>query len=181
MIEWVLGEIREIASEVIIVTTRKNLKGMSKFQSGARVLEDEIPALGPLGGVYTGLKHARCKISLVAPSDTPFISGDFMKFLVRSLGKHQAVVPRWPNGYLEALHVALKTDSALQAVMEAIESKSLSVRSIFEHLSDVEFVDIESLRRYDPQLLTFFNVNTREDLKKARGICERLVCDEGNG
>jgi molybdopterin-guanine dinucleotide biosynthesis protein A len=93
-----------------------------------------------------------------------------MGFLVRSLGEHQAVVPMWPNGYLESLHSVLERDSALKAAGEAIDSGDLSVRGLFDRLSDVEFMDVELLREYDPELLTFFNVNTWEDLKKARRI-----------
>ena len=173
MIEWVLKEVEDISTEIIVVASQKNFEKISELLGDIRILSDEKPGLGPIGGICTGLKRARYPTSLVVPCDTPFCSGDLLKFLARSLSGHQAVVPRWPNGYIESLHVALETDASTLAAIDASCSGSFEVRGLFDRLSDVLFLDVELLRGFDPGLLTFFNVNTREDLKRARMICGR--------
>ena len=170
MIHWVLRGIE--SPERIVVGNSENREQMEELCPDDKVVVDIRSGLGPIGGMYTGLKYASFPTSLVVPCDTPFISKELMLSLLRSLEGHQAIVPRWPNGYIESLHVALKTDATLQAVKGAIDSGKLSVQSAFDRLSDVEFVSMESLRKWDPELLSFFNLNTQEDLKRAKRICE---------
>jgi len=38
----------------------------------------------------------------------------------------------------------------------------------------VRYVEAEEIERFDPEHLSFFNINTRADLERARGLIERF-------
>ncbi|MDH5459844.1 MAG: hypothetical protein OEW71_02260, partial [Candidatus Bathyarchaeota archaeon] len=78
-----------------------------------------------------------------------------------------AVIPRWPNGYIEPLQAVYCTKPALEAAKNALSEGKLDIRSMVEKLRGIRYVSTLVLQQLDPTLRTFFNVNTPLDLKKA--------------
>lgn len=61
----------------------------------ATVIPDDLPGLGPLGGIITALKHARYVRTLVLACDMPRINDRLLFVLKQGLvGEVDAVVPR---------------------------------------------------------------------------------------
>lgn len=80
------------------------------------------------------------------------------------------MVPLWPNGYIEPLHSVYNVSAALRASEAATEGGNLRISNMIERLERTIYVPVEELRRFDPDLLTFFNINSKEDLKRAEAI-----------
>ena len=110
------------------------------------------------------------KYSLLLPCDTPFVLNQIVSLLLELCSKKDAAIPRWPNGYLEPLQAAYNTKSALTAANKALKDNKLNMRSMISHLGNVRYISTSVLRRLDPELKTFFNINTPKDLKKAEHL-----------
>ena len=167
----VVNIVNPIVDEIIIATNSKNkAKKYSKEISNLKVQYtlDLYEGIGPLVGALTGLESSNGKYSLLIPFDTPFISKKILYFLFNLCKDNSAVIPRWPNNHIEPLQAVYQTQEALIAATEAIKEKETQVRAIIQRLNKVHYVSTEILKKYDPKLRTFFNINTPADLAKAK-------------
>jgi len=162
-----------VADEVIVTAnSHKRAAALRRaLGSKARVVLDAFPEGGPLVGSATGLQHARAELSVVLADDLPFVSGSVLEALLQLCSPTtEAVVPRWPNGFIEPLHAVYRTTPCLAAARRAIKEGGRRMASMIERLGYVVWEPTEGLRRLDPQLLTFLNVNTHEDLERIKGL-----------
>jgi len=178
LIAYVLEAAMEIVDEIIIVAgvgASKALKAL--IPKEVELLEDLERGLGPLMGIYTGLRAVRKLYALILPCDAPLLNVDILRYLLEVVRGYDAAVPRWPNGYLEPLHAAYRVEAALRAAEKALEEGRLEVRGLLERLDRVLYISTEELRNLDPELHTFYNINTLEELER---IEEIMAVREGN-
>jgi len=143
------------------------------LQDKATVVVDKFEKQSPLVGALTGFERVRGKHSLLLPCDTPFISNRVLSLLLDLCINRNAAIPRWPNEYVEPFQAAYHTESALRAAEIALKEKKLDMQSMILPMTRVRYISTLVLRRMDPELLTFFNINTPEDLKRAEAILKR--------
>jgi len=161
-----------VVDETVVVVSSEIQKNAFTSLLGhrAKVIVDKYEAQTPLVGALTGFETVHGEYSLLLSCDTPFVSSQIAQFLLDLCVKKGAVIPRWPNGYIEPLQAAYHTRSALATAKTALEEEKMNLRSMIDRLSGVRYVSIMVLRQMDPQLLTFFNVNTPEDLERAESL-----------
>jgi molybdopterin-guanine dinucleotide biosynthesis protein A len=73
---------------------------------------------------------------------------------------------------VEPLH-AVYTKSCLAPIEQIIKQGKLRVDKLFS-LVRVRYVEAEEIERFDPKHLSFFNINTKADMKKARELAEEI-------
>jgi len=122
---------------------------------------------GPLAGIEAALLAARYQSVFIAAGDMPFLTGDLVDYLLGLLSDPlSAVVPHFggrPHPLCAAYSRAMQP-----AVSSALDRGVRSVRGLLEGLPRVRYVGEEELRRCgDPNLL-LLNVNSPEDLTRAR-------------
>ncbi len=120
------------------------------------VIPDIIPGLGPLGGIYTGLKLIKNSCAFVLPVDMPLLTTGILKRLEQKLSDNKIIIARH-NGLIEPL-VAIYPKKILPLVEQMIERKEYKLRLLFDRFP-CEFVDFDDNT-------PFLNINTPEDLKK---------------
>jgi molybdopterin-guanine dinucleotide biosynthesis protein A len=143
------------------------------LQDKATVVVDKSEKQSPLVGALTGFERVRGKHSLLLPCDTPFISNRVLSLLLDLCINRNAVIPRWPNEYIEPFQAAYHTESAVRAAEIALKEKKSDMQSMILPMTRVRYISTLVLRQMDPKLLTFFNINTPEDLKRAESILKR--------
>lgn len=131
------------------------------------VVKDAVEGKGPLAGIFAGMKSMRSKYALVLSCDSPFIKKEVLMYLLHKVQKADAAIPQWSNGNIEPLHAGYKICSALTATETALEKSELFIRDMIKRLGKVIYVSTEEIRKLDPTLITFFNINSPEDLKAA--------------
>jgi molybdopterin-guanine dinucleotide biosynthesis protein A len=84
-----------------------------------------------------------------------------------------ALVPRWigaeGNPHIETLH-AIYSRRCIEPIHKRIEAGRLKVQALFDDLS-VRYLGEAEMRRYDPGLESFRNVNTPEEWEELRSRC----------
>jgi molybdopterin-guanine dinucleotide biosynthesis protein A len=172
LVNHVLDAVSSIVDEqIVVVSSNSQADNYRKMlDSSAKVVVDDGKLRGPLVGAKTGFKMASGDFSLLLPCDVPFLSKDVLSLLFELCINRAAVIPRWPNGYIEPLHAVYQTRMALEVAESALRMGEVNMRSMVDKLKGVRFVSTLVLQQLDPELRTFFNVNTLLDLKKAENI-----------
>jgi molybdopterin-guanine dinucleotide biosynthesis protein A len=67
---------------------------------------------------------------------------------------------------------AIYSKACLEPIRRALDAGKMRVISFFPDMN-LRWLDEDELRRFDPELLTFLNCNTPEELGKIREIWEK--------
>lgn len=133
-----------------------------------RIAVDRFPGGGALGGIYTGLEAAGAGWALVVACDLPFLSPTLLGYLAGRRREGVDAVMPVIDGRPEPTH-ALYSRRCLPAIRARLEAGQLKAAGFLDEVA-VRYLDEAELRRYDPQLLSFFNINYPGDLARAREL-----------
>jgi molybdopterin-guanine dinucleotide biosynthesis protein A len=171
LISYVIEAAFEFSDEIfVIVEKEEDIEGLGQLPNYVSAVSDVIPGRGPLMGMYSGLRYLRSEYSVILPCDSPFIKANVMRYLIERVQGFDAAVPIWTNGYVEPLHSVYRVKAALKAAKEALKEGELRMRDLEERLNNVMYVSTEDLKRFDPGLISFFNINSDADLRVAEDL-----------
>ena len=172
LIKHVVDAVSPIVNEIIVVTSsQERITQYAKVMTAdVQFVIDMYESNSPLIGALTGFRYAHGKYSLLLPFDTPFVSKEVVSLLFELCLNKSAAIPRWPNCQIEPLHAVYQTEPALEAARTAVAEGKLNLRAMIEKLTEVRYVSTLVIQQLDPQLRTFFNINTPADLKRAMAI-----------
>lgn len=142
----------------------------------ALIVSDHYEVRSSLNGLHAGLFAAAHDYAFFAACDTPFIKGALIRHLVdRIEPKADLIVPATAAGYEPMCAVYKKT--CLPAMAWQLEHGLLKILGLFRKLR-VKTIPEASLRAVDPELISFFNINTPEDLLRAKALYEDQLRSE---
>jgi len=140
LLEHVISQLEPHFSEVLIsVAPGQRLgswPGVRKAQPltgeypSLRVVDDETPGQGPLGGILAGLKAATNDASAVVACDIPDVSVPLLRSLARAAGNAEIAVPVGPAGHFEPLF-AVYRKSATPAIEDLLQAGERSILPLF--------------------------------------------------
>lgn len=165
LIEDGIEQLAGLGAETILITNRP----AAYRHLGLPMFGDVLPDLGALGGLYTALYHASQPHTLCVACDLPFVKRPLLEHLIALRSEADAVVPRL-SGEAEPFR-AVYARACLAPIRRALDSGKRRVISFFPEVR-VRFVDEAEIDRFDPQRLSFFNINTPDDLERARQIAQ---------
>lgn len=169
IVERVLERVREVAGGdvMIIANDREPYEHL-----GLPIYADLLPRKGPLGGLYTALMHSGEEHTLVVSCDQPFLSVPLMSYLISQREGYDVVVPLNSWGYPQSMY-AVYGKGCIEPIRRRLDADELKVIGFFFDVR-VREVAGEEIDQFDPERLSFFNVNTPEDLEKARQLAAEL-------
>jgi len=177
----VVDRTAEVADKITVIIGRGG--NISRYKRvlprDVEVLEDATAELGPVGGILTGAQTLKAAYTAVLPCDSPFIEPRLVGYLFKRAEKADAAIPRWPKGYIEPLHSIYSVEALLKVGEATLRSGNLAVRGLIERMGRVVYIPTGELSQFDPELLTFFNINTLKDLEDARKGCPKLKIGKG--
>jgi len=158
LIEHVIHVLRALFDHIVLITNTPREYAHLQLP----MYQDLVKGLGPLGGIYTALQCISTEAGFFVACDMPHLNPDLISHMAGIAKDHDAVVPRvgWK---LEALH-ALYRQSCLPAVEKLIRDRQYQIIRFFEAVS-TRYVDEVEIRKFDPDLRSFFNINRPEDLE----------------
>lgn len=128
---------------------------------------DILSKRGPLGGLHAALYFCRSEYLFVAACDTPLLKPEVIELIVSGVKGFDACVPVI-NGNFEPLLAAYRK-RALKAVEGAIERGERRVVSFFKDIK-LKKVSEDEIKKLDPELISFFNLNSPKDVERAKEI-----------
>src|SRR5262245_61862853 len=128
------------------------------------LVRDEVAYQGPVGGIYYGLKAARGEFCFVTSCDVPFLNPALISHLTAHISRYDVVVPFWENRF-QPLHAVYRT-KMLPLLKEQLDRGELRPIYLFDKVETCK-VDEDAIRHFDPEGLSFLNMNTPDDYERA--------------
>jgi molybdopterin-guanine dinucleotide biosynthesis protein A len=180
LICWTAEKLSLAADEIVVVARDEAHAGrleeiISNFallpEPGVTFTWDRVAGFGPVAGLCAGMKQAHGNFAFATGCDLPFLQPQVIKRLFELANEDgcDAAVPVQPNGFFEPLHCVYRRSKMLAACERAMEKAERRIHAPLQELC-VRHIQVDLLRPLDPDLLSFFNLNTREDLEKARAL-----------
>jgi molybdopterin-guanine dinucleotide biosynthesis protein A len=153
--------------DVLIVTNTPALYGFL----GVPMVPDVYPDHGSLGGIYSGLAAAGGEAAFTVACDMPFLHPDVARLVVERAGEGDVVIPR-VGQQLETMH-AVYAKACLPHIEARLKAGRLKIVGFFEDVRVVEIGEAAVARHRAPDVV-FMNVNTPDELARARALAARL-------
>lgn len=164
LIQMVIERVGCLFDNILVVSPTPSRLAFLQQARGVSLVQDAVPGKGPLGGIYTGLIRSRDRYNFICGCDMPFLNPGLVEFLFGIAWERDvdAVVPV-VAGFPEPLH-SIYSKKCLASVKDNLDKQELKVKVFFPQIR-CAFIPEHLMRRYDPSLLSFFNLNTPKKLE----------------
>jgi molybdenum cofactor guanylyltransferase len=168
----------EIGGEPMVVRTARLIESVAgtatvigrtgRYETlGLQVIDDDWPGAGPLGAIATALHASHATWNLILACDLPYLTRDWLEFLVRRAVQSQADAVL-PMNALGAEPLCAMYHKRSEAVVSAAVERG--VRKVTDGLDRLCVEKIEPLewKAFDSEGLLFKNMNSPEDYEEAK-------------
>jgi molybdopterin-guanine dinucleotide biosynthesis protein A len=166
LLEYVVDAVWTVTDEILIIlSSEPSLKLVeSLVPIGAKIIVEKG---SELSNIITGFKSCTCDYVFVVRENMPFVKPNVIHFLFECIRGYDAAIPKWKVGSIEPRLAVYRR----KAILKAFEEELDSLEALINELYAVNYVSVEDdLAPLDPDLTSFFKVNTKEDLQKAKEI-----------
>ena len=135
------------------------------------IVTDLIPVRSSLTGIHAGLFHASSGHVFVAACDMPFLNKALVKAILDELEpKWDVIMPVTKDG-LQPL-CAIYSKRCIKHIEHQLRNQDPKIINLFSKVR-VKEVPEQRIRMADPQLTSFFNINTPGDLAAAEKMLDK--------
>ncbi len=168
IIDRVADVVRGVTDDLLIVTNTPELYASLALP----MVPDVFPDHGSLGGIYSGLRAAPGDAAFTVACDMPFLTPEVARLVIDRAALADVVLPTSSGGRLETLH-ACYAKSCLGPMESKLRQGQLRIAGFFDEVRVLAIPEDEVARFRDPELI-FMNVNTPEELARARELLAAL-------
>lgn len=162
-----MSRLKPVFDEILLVTREPQ----DYAQIPVKVVEDLYEDRSSLTGIHAGLVHARADFAFVVPCDTPFLQPAVIWLLLNALEPELDVVVPLVEGHYEPL-CAIYSKRCLPAIEAQLECGDYKIFNFFDRV-EMKILTTDQVKSVDPELLSFFNVNTPSALLASRDLIKR--------
>ena len=168
IIEHIYLLFENLFDEIIIVSNDPVLY----LDFDTKIISDFFSVRSSLTGIHTGLSAAKNNNIFITACDTPFLEKELIKTIINYKTKNfDIVVPKTANGF-EPL-CALYSKSSLHNIENNLKNGNYKIMSCFKN-NKIKSIPETILRDKDPHLLSFFNINNKDDFNRAKTLSKNL-------
>ena len=167
LLEQVISRIDPLSKEIIIVTAKERSFVQLANHPKVKIVTDIFPGQGSLGGIYTGLVTSKSFYNLVVAADMPFLNVSLLRYMIKVADGYDFILPKINNWY-EPLH-AIYSRNCISPIEAILEQGKKVIVELFNYVK-IRYVEAGEVDKFDPQHLSFFNINTIEDMERAKKI-----------
>ena len=167
----ILDRIYEIYSELfeeIILVTNDPPKFL---EWDLLIVSDLFPIRSSLTGIHAGLFYMTNPFAFISACDTPFLKKEMIETVIGKIEPQIDIVMPETAAGLEPL-CAVYSKRCLNPAQHHLEQEKLKIIKTFRK-SRIKTISEKVLCGIDPDLRSFFNINTPDDLQRA----EEMVKD----
>jgi molybdopterin-guanine dinucleotide biosynthesis protein A len=160
IIERVITALKPVTESLAIIANDDQYRRL-----GLPVISDEHEGLGPIEAIRMALTHSRYSRVVLVGCDLPFVTSEFLDYLLKRSGGADSVVPVSSEGRAQPL-CAVYSTAVIETVTRLIEERKFKVMSLLEAI-ETRFIGFEEIREMEGAELFFENVNTPQDYARA--------------
>jgi molybdenum cofactor guanylyltransferase len=164
ILDRIYGVFSDLFEEIILVTNDP----IQYLEWDLNIVTDIFPIRSSLTGIHAGLFYMNTPHAFFAACDIPFLK----KGLVETILNHiesgvDIVIPETSKGF-EPL-CAVYSKKCLKPVEQQLVKQELKIRHVFQKVR-IKKLPENILRQNDPDLVSFYNINTHDDLVRAENL-----------
>lgn len=165
LVEVVVERLSSLFDEITVVTDKPG----QYSHLGVRLTGDRLTGQlkSPLRGIHAGLLSSGRPGQFVVACDMPFINIDLVRYMALYAAEYDAVVPRIGE-YYQPLH-AFYSRSCAGLIEKQLQGGSYKIIDFYGALR-IKHIGPAEIKRFDPDQLSFTNINTRADYERALKI-----------
>ena len=167
LIRRVIGRLSQVSHETVVVVADMERGAALPLPDSARTVVDIYPGKGSLGGIFSGLSASGNRWGVVVACDMPFLNMGLFRHMLSLREGYDAVVPVIEDRP-EPTH-AIYSKKCLSHIEKRLQADDLKISRFFDEVK-VRYVPEEEVATFDPEFLSFFNINTQEDLDRALAL-----------
>jgi molybdopterin-guanine dinucleotide biosynthesis protein A len=161
IIAHIMQTFNKLFDEIVVVTNSP----LPYLEWDLRIVKDIYPMRSSLSGIHAGLFYMETTHGFIAACDTPFLQPDLINSILQIIRpEYDVIIPQTQAGF-EPLCAAY-SKRCLPLIQHQMIQNRLKIQAFFNKVR-VKTISEKILRDVDPELMSFFNINTPEDLKKA--------------
>lgn len=153
---------QELFDQVIVVTNQ--LLEFADWR--VTLVSDLLPIRSSLTGIHAGLFYSKSSHAFISACDMPFLKREMVEILFQALEQRwDVIVPVTPEGYQPLC--AIYSRRCIKPIEDQLGQGDLKISKLYSKIK-IKTISEESLRGVDPELISFFNINTVEDLSLSK-------------
>jgi len=156
IIERVLISLKEVTNSLLIVTNSPEEYAFLNIP----MKQDILPGKGSFGGIYTAMLFSDTPYILVVACDMPFLSSNFLRYMVQLKVGYDIVTPKHSVGYEPLCAIYAKT--CIPKIKNMLNEGELKITELFPVVR-MRYIEEEEIKIYNSSGMLFFNVNTQKD------------------
>ena len=133
-----------------------------------QVVEDIFTLRTPLSGIHAGLLSMDTDYGFCISCDTPLLKTELVQILISEIDINFDIVVPSSGSYFQPL-CTVYSKRCVPIIEDQLQRGYIKTDGIYDRLR-VKKIPYHRLQKGDPQLASFFNVNTPEDLLTAEKI-----------
>lgn len=167
ILHYIYDVYKSLFDEIILVTNSP----VEYLDWDLEIVTDIFSIRSSMTGIHTGLFYAGHSYAFVSACDTPFIKKELVEIVLEGMnGNAEWIIPQTKFG-LEPM-CAVYSKHCLQNIETCLNNEKLKIDKCLRKVP-TKIISEKKLLEKDPDLISFFNVNTPEDLCKAESLVQR--------
>jgi molybdenum cofactor guanylyltransferase len=154
-------KLESLFQKIIIVTNKPDFYIDTEFI----VVEDIVKGAGPLGGIFTALRHSTSHYSYVIAGDMPYPNLAYIGWMMQLLERNDvdALATRKGCDHIEPFNSFFSIRCA-PLIEESLARGDRSIGSFLRKCDRAYFVPEKDARLFSPDWSMFLNINTPGDV-----------------
>ena len=157
LIEVVIENLSSLFKNLLIISNNQSLYAKYEIEVQPDILEGK----GPLGGIHAGLHFSKTKYAFVTACDMPYLNPELVRFLSNETGDYDVIIPEFRQR-LEPL-CAIYSSNCIEPIEKHLSSGNLKITDFISQVNTC-VINEKDVRSFDPEGLSFVNINTPEDI-----------------
>jgi len=162
VLNWILATLKNNFNEILLIT--RDCENYRQWE--LKIVNDIFEARSPLSGIHAGLLNMKADYAFCIGCDTPFLKKELIEILLNEISPSVDVIVPFSGTHFQPL-CAVYSKQCIGRIEEQLGRNDLKVDNLFDKVP-LKKIPYERFKEVDPKLISFFNVNTPEDLRLAK-------------
>ena len=169
VLDRLLAVLAPLFDEIILVTTHPEVY----LAWDLLIVSDHHDCRSSLNGIHAGLFAAKHPNALMTACDMPFLQPALVRCLLQKMApRWDVLIPKTQYGF-EPL-MAIYSKRCLTAIEDHLKQQRYQIQGLFAQLN-VKTIEEDQLRQHDPDLISFFNINSPDELEQAEAHLKKQI------
>ena len=166
-LDWIIDTLSNTCYELLLATREPALYREWRL----KIVEDILQANSPLTGLHAGLVNMEADYALCTSCDTPLLRSEVVQVLIDEIAPGYDVIVPASGTYYQPM-CAVYSRRCIPFIEKQLNLGDLKTDHLYEKIKLKE-IPYERFVAIDPDLKSFFNVNTPEDIYTVARMLKR--------